>query len=113
MRRGIVLMIGSGILATVAIVGTATCVVGLRHDYRQWKVAQRVKPGMPAKQAEQILGEPAWRDRCGAKVRYVWKKGCVAELGYPSAFAPIPPTYLIVQLNQRNQVISVDTIDEL
>jgi hypothetical protein len=84
----------------------------MRHDYRQWKAAQRVQPGMSTKQVKQILGEPSWHDRCGAKVRYQWEQGCAAELGYPSAFAPLPPTYLIVQLDSRNRVLFTDTIDD-
>ena len=110
MRRGVILAIG-GLTLVGASVGTASCVAGLRHDYRQWKASRRVQPGMSADQVKRILGEPLWHDRCGAKFRYQRKAGCDAEFGYPSAFAPLPPTYLIVQLDNRERAISVDTVD--
>jgi len=34
----------------------------------------------------------------------------VGERGYSSAFAPLFPGYLVVQLDRRARVISVDTI---
>lgn len=100
------------IAGLTAILGVAPFVADVRHDYRQWKDAQQIQLGMSADDAQRILGEPSWRDRCGAKFPYRWKKSCVAELGYPSAAAPVPPTYLIIQLDKRNRVISVDTVDD-
>jgi hypothetical protein len=89
---------------------TATCVAGREHDVRLSDNAQHVRAGMTAGQAVEILGKPSWRDRCGAKFPYGWAQSCVAELGYSSAFAPLLPGYLVVQLDGRGRVISVDTI---
>jgi hypothetical protein len=61
-------------------------------------------------QAEQILGKPSWHGRCGEWFPYGWEQNCIAELGYRSAFAPFFPAYLVVQLDSRSRVISVDTI---
>ncbi len=65
---------------------------------------------MTAESAVAILGTPSWRDHCGAKFAYGWAKDCVTELGYRSAFAPLLPGYLVVQVDGRNRVISVDII---
>jgi hypothetical protein len=89
---------------------TATCVAGREHDIRLDKNAERVRAGMTGGQAMEILGSPSWRGRCGAKFPYEWGKDCVGELGYSSAFAPLLPGYLVVQLDRRGRVISVDTI---
>jgi hypothetical protein len=104
MRRNTAL----SILAVTVL--AASCVAGRQHDEHLWANSQRVRPGMSAAQAEQILGSPSWQNGCGAKFPYGWQQNCVAELGYRSAFAPLLPAYLIVQLDNRSRVISVDTI---
>jgi hypothetical protein len=104
MKRSLVLTI------VILSVLTATCVAGRQHDKRLWTDADRIRHGMSASQAKQILGEPSWVGECGAKFPYGWAKTCVAELGYRAAFAPFPPTYFIVQLDDRSRVISADTI---
>lgn len=100
------------IILSIVVVGllTATCVAGREHDIRLDKNAQRVRAGMTSGQAMEILGSPSWRGRCGAKFPYGWGNVCVSELGYSSSFAPLLPGYLVVQLDRRGRVISVDTI---
>ena len=65
---------------------------------------------MSAAQVKQILGEPAWQGRCGLRFPYGWSDTCAAELGYASAFAPLLPAYVVVELDPRMRVISVDQI---
>lgn len=90
---------------------TATCVAGRQHDIRLSNNAERVRPGMTTGEAAEILGKPKWRGPCGARFPYGWGKDCVAELGYSSAFAPLLPGYLVVQLDGQRRVISVDSIN--
>ena len=108
MRRGIILTIA------VILVGMGACAaayrVGRKHDYRLWTNADRVQPGMSVAQAKQVLGEPSWQGRCGEWFPYGWEGNCSTELGYRSAFAPVLPAYLVVQLDVHGRVISVDTI---
>ena len=99
------------ILATVAFgIAAAAAYAGNRHDDRLWRDCKQVRPGMSAAEAEAILGEPSWHDRCGAKFPYGHEKGCVTELGYRSAFAPINPRYWVIELDGRGRVISSDWI---
>ena len=100
------------IVFSIVAVGllTATCVAGRNHDIRLNNNAKRVRVGMTDGQAVDILGKPSWRDSCGAKFPYGWAKNCVAELGYGSAFAPLLPGYLVIQIDNHKRVIAVDTI---
>lgn len=104
MRRVIILVVFALGLVTVA------CVAGRQHDHRIWTNADRVRPGMSVTQAKQVLGEPSWHGLCGERFPYGWEKDCSAELGYRSAFAPVLPAYLVVQLDVQGRVISVDVI---
>ena len=104
MRRAILLSI-----VTVGLL-IATCVAGREHDARIHDNAKQVRAGMSAAQAAEILGKPSWRGECGAKFPYGWAQSCASELGYSSAFAPLLPAYLVVQLDNRSRVVSVDTI---
>jgi hypothetical protein len=101
MHRGIALSIVAFSLLT------ATCVAGRKHDIRLQSNAQRVRAGMTAGEAVEILGKPSWSGRCGAKMG---STDCASELGYSSTFAPLLPSYVIVRLDRRSRVISIDTI---
>lgn len=101
MHRGLAFsIVGIGLL-------TAACVAGRKHDIRLHGNAERVRAGMPAEEAVEILGKPSWRGRCGAKMG---STDCVSELGYSSSFAPLLPSYVIVRLDRRSRVIAVDTL---
>ena len=104
MRRSIALLI-----VAVSLL-TATCVAGRKHDNQLLSNAARIRAGMTAEEALGVLGNPAWRGECGAKFPYGWRKDCAAELGYSSTFAPLLPSYVVVQLDGRARVIAADTI---
>lgn len=87
-----------------------SCVAGREHDKQLFTSAHRIMVGMPSSQVVKFLGSPTWRDRCGARFPYGWSQRCAIEYGYRSAFAPIIPLYLVVQLDVHGQVISADTI---
>lgn len=97
------------VVAVVAVIGAAVY-AGNRHDDRMWRDYKRVQPGMTVRQAEAVLGKPSWQDRCGTKFPYGHDKGCLIELGYRSAFAPLNPLYWVVEVDARQRVISSDWI---
>jgi hypothetical protein len=103
---------GRGVASSIIDAGLliATCVAGHEHDSRLRSDAERVRAGMTAEHALEILGKPSWRGKCGAYFPYGWANGCAAELGYKSTFAPLLPSYTVVQLDSGGRVISVDTI---
>jgi hypothetical protein len=97
--------------AVILIFLTATCVAANQHDDRIWTGADRVRPGMTAAQAKKILGEPSWEGRCGSYAGYGHDENCAAELGYSAAFAPLVPSYKVVELDRQQRVISVVHLD--
>jgi hypothetical protein len=101
MRRSI----GLSIIAVGLL--TAACLAGRTHDARLYSNAQRVRAGMTADEAVKLLGSPSWRDNCGAKMG---STDCVFELGYRSSFAPLLPSYIVVRLDRRSRVVTVDTL---
>ncbi len=98
-------------VAVAMILPMVACVAGRAHDSRLSRGADRVHRGMSAVQVKRILGEPSWEGRCGLRFPYGWAGSCVTELGYASAFAPLLPSYRVVELDQRGRVLSVDQID--
>jgi hypothetical protein len=95
----------------ILILMTATCVAANQHDERIWTGADRVRPGMSAAEAKQILGQPSWVGRCGSYFGYGWEDNCAADLGYRAAFAPLVPSYIVVELDRRQRVLSVAHVD--
>jgi len=83
---------------------------GNQHDERLWREYIRIRPGMTPAQAAAMLGEPSWRGPCGGKFPYSYAKGCTAEFGYRSAFAPLNPLYWVVQIDAEHRVIEADWI---
>ena len=95
------------IAAVILVLMTATCVAATQHDKRIWDGADRVRPGMSAVRTRQILGPPSWEGRCGSYVGYGRADNCAAELGYRASFAPLVPSYIVVELDRQQRVLSV------
>jgi hypothetical protein len=80
-----------------------------RHDDGLWRDYKRVRAGMSESQAKAILGRPSWQEACGATFG-VHSDDCASELVYRAAFAPLNPTYWVVEIDSRGRVISSDWI---
>lgn len=65
----------------------------------------RVRSGMSVQAVKQILGEPSYDGRCGGYGFEVLVSGCASEFVYPSAFAPLLPSYFVVQMGDDQRVV--------
>ena len=78
---------------------------GIYRDRHLDENYSRVRSGMSIQAIKQILGEPSYTGRCGGYGFEVLAAGCASELVYPSAFAPLLPSYFVVQIGGDQKVI--------
>lgn len=83
---------------------------GWWHDRRLPGRFAKVALGMDRTAAVAVMGKPDWEGNCAAYVPYLPREGCARELGYASAFAPLIPSYHIVQLDRSGRVIEAEPI---
>lgn len=81
-----------------------------RRDQRLAIDVSSVRQGTSKAQAIAALGTPSWEGRCGSYGITPLRAGCASELGYRSWLAPLKPVYRIVQLDNRDRVISSDLV---
>jgi hypothetical protein len=98
--------------AFVAAVGAGVvwCGWGLWHDRQLPERLKRVHLGMDRNGVEAALGAPDWEGACASHVPYLPRAGCVRELGYSSAFAPLRAHYHVVQLDREGRVIEAQPV---
>ncbi|HEX6376440.1 MAG TPA: hypothetical protein VFZ91_12065 [Allosphingosinicella sp.] len=99
----------TALIAAVAA-GVGWCGWGLWHDRRLAAGLAQVHLGMGREAVEAVLGRPDWVGGCGARIAAMPREGCARELGYASAFAPLLPTYYLVQLDRRGRVIEAEAL---
>jgi hypothetical protein len=99
----------SGCLPTLAVTGLLAAFLfsSELRDERLDREYSTVRKGASRSEAIRILGKPSWDGKCG-RVSYP-RTGCVHELGYRSWLAPVKPVYWIVQLDNRDRVISSES----
>jgi hypothetical protein len=98
-----------GFTAAVAA-GAAWGGWGAWHDRRLAARFEQVNLGMDRTAAEAVLGRPDWEGACGTYVRTLPREDCARELGYASAFAPIFPSYYMIQLDRGGRVIEAEPV---
>lgn len=98
------------LLVAAAAAGAAWIGWGLWHDRQLPARFERIHLGMDSGSVEAILGRPDWQGECGRRIPSLPREGCARELGYASAFAPLRPTYYLVQLDGRGRVIEAEAI---
>ncbi|HEX8262325.1 MAG TPA: hypothetical protein VF547_05570 [Allosphingosinicella sp.] len=92
------------------LAGAAWCVWGVWHDRRLPGRFERIHLGMDRKAVEAVLGGPDWEGGCGAYVPSLPRADCARELAYASAFAPLVPTYYLVQLDRAGRVVEAEAV---
>ncbi|HEX8624239.1 MAG TPA: hypothetical protein VF782_04085 [Allosphingosinicella sp.] len=98
--------------AFVALVGAGTVWAGWGYwsDRRFADRFTRVHLGMDRESVVAALGGPDWEGPCTGYVGYLPREGCVGELGYSSAFAPVRPLYYMIQLDRSGKVIEAEPV---
>lgn len=81
-----------------------------RRDRRLAVDLPSLRQGTSKAEAIAAFGTPSWEGKCGRYALSTPAAGCVSELGYRSWLAPLKPVYRIVQLDDRERVISSDFI---
>jgi hypothetical protein len=91
--------------------GVLYCAWGFWHDRQLPRRLERVHLGMDGMSAQAIMGGPDWEGQCGREIASLPRQGCARELGYASAFAPVFPTYYLIQLDRGGRVIEAEALD--
>ena len=98
-------------LLALVFAAAAWCVWGVWHDRRLPQRFERIGLGMDREAVEAILGAPDWEGGCGgSEILTLPRADCAVELGYSSAFAPLVPSYWVIQLDRRGRVIEADSL---
>jgi hypothetical protein len=100
-------------VAAVLLIGLAFVVAGVARDQRLLVDGKGIGPGDASGVVQASLGKPSWRGPCGTDNLFVEPHGsdCKVAWVYNSSFAPMNPSYLVIQLNGQDQVIWVDWIN--
>jgi hypothetical protein len=104
-RRWIALAVYAAIAAVLAWAGW-----GWWHDRQLPDRFERVGLGMDRRAVEALLGGPDWEAACGQDHLTLPRADCRRELVYASAFAPLVPSYYVVQLDRRGRVIEAEAV---
>ena len=99
-----------GLLIAAVLAGLAWAGWGWWHDRRLAERFPRIHLGMDRKGVENVLGGADWEGDCVSYVDYLPREGCARELGFSSAFAPLLPTYYLVQLDRAGRVIEAEPL---
>ena len=83
---------------------------GWWHDRQLPRRFERIGLGMDRGAVEALLGRPDWVAACGSDHFTLPRADCHRELVYSSAFAPLVPSYYVVQTDRRGRVIEADAV---
>lgn len=83
---------------------------GWWHDRQLPKRFERVGLGMDRGAVEALLGRPGREAACGSDHFTLPRENCRRALVYSSAFAPVVPSYYVVQLDARGRVVEAEAI---
>jgi hypothetical protein len=83
---------------------------GWWHDRRLPGRFERVALGMDRRAVEALLGDPDRESACGSDRLTLPRAECHRELVYSSAFAPLVPSYYVVQIDRNGRVIEADVL---
>jgi hypothetical protein len=83
---------------------------GVWHDRQLPKRFERIGLGQDRAAVEALLGRPDRDAGCERDPLVLPREGCRRVLVYSSAFAPLVPTYYVVQLDARGRVIEADDV---
>lgn len=62
-----------------------------------------VRPGMSNSEVKEIMGPPSWEGTCDSFGAGVPSARCFREIGYRSWYAPVLPTYWVIEFDERGR----------
>ena len=96
------------LVCAVLLIGVALVVFGVARDQRLLVDGKAVTLGMSFNEVRAILGRPSWDGPCAKDPIIAPVAGCKFDLIYSSSFAPLYPSYFVINFDQHDGVIGAD-----